>query len=157
VLHLDAVGPDPVYGSNGMVNPGRLANGELHAWCARAENGEAAEIVDFAARHVPYLARWSGLGWEREDVPYAWGAPEQLHEQRFWYRADRDTTNFIHQLFSGNKHSFSDIATLALWRLGVHSDRRAEELMNDPKLLSLMRDGYRIAESFAGGFVAIRD
>lgn len=147
----------PVVAPNGMTAEGGLANGELHAWCARAEGGKVAEIADFAARHVPFLARLSGMGWERDDIPYVWGTPEQLHEQRFWYRADRDTTNFIHQIFSGNKHSFSDVATLALWRLGVHSDRRAQELMNDPKLLGLMRDGYKITESFAGGFIAVRD
>jgi hypothetical protein len=147
----------PVVAPNGMTAEGGLANGELHAWCARAHNGKVAEVADLAARHVPRLARLSGMGWDREDLPYVWGTPQELHEQRFWYRADRDTTNFIHELFKANTHSYSDISTLALWRLGVHSDRRAEELMHDPKLLGLMRDGYRIAESFDGGFIAIRD
>lgn len=141
---------------NGMTGGGGLANGELHAWAARAERGQVAEVADIAARHVPRLARMSGMGWDRDDMPYAWGTLRELHEQRFWYLADRDTTNFIHQLFKENVHSFKDIATLALWRLGVHSDDRAVELMNDPKLLGLMRDGFRITQSFEGGFIAVR-
>jgi hypothetical protein len=141
---------------NGMVGGGGLANGELHAWCARAQGGKAVEIADFAARHVPTCAETSGIGWAREPIPYAWGTPQQLHGQRIWYIPDRATTDTIHRLFNGNSHSYSDIAVLALWKLGVHGDRRAEELIHDGKLLNLMRDGYTIAESFAGGFIAVR-
>lgn len=146
----------PAVAPNGMVNIGGLANGELHAWAARAEGGRVAEVADFGARHVPRLARMSGMGWEREDLPYVWGTPRQLHEQRFWFIADRATTSFINEGFKANMRSYTDIATLALWRLGVHSDRRAGELMHDARLLGLMRDGYRITESFEGGFIAVR-
>jgi hypothetical protein len=147
----------PAVTPNGITGGGGLANGELHAWAARAEGGMVAEVADFSARHVPLLARMSGMGWEREDVPYVWGTPQQLHEQRFWFIADRLTTNYINEMFKANLHSYKDIATLALWRLGVHSDQRAEELMHDPKLLGLMRGGYKIAQSFDGGFIAVRD
>jgi hypothetical protein len=141
---------------NGMTGLGGLANGELHAWCARAQAGKAVEIADLSARHVPLLAEMSGIGWAREPIPYVWGTLQELHGQRFWYMADRATTNTIHRLFSGNLHSYEDIAVLALWKLGVHSDRRAVQLIHDAKLLGLMRDGFTITESFDGGFIAVR-
>jgi hypothetical protein len=85
-----------------------------------------------------------------------WGTPAELHGQRFWYKADQQTTNFINQIWRGNLNAYTDVATLALWRLGWHSDRRAEDLIHDRKLLDLMRGGYTIAESFDGGFIAVR-
>ncbi|MGH3276711.1 MAG: hypothetical protein ACRDNZ_20585 [Streptosporangiaceae bacterium] len=41
-------------------------------------------------------------------------------------------------------------------RIAGISDRKAERLIHDAALLNLMRGGFSIAESFDGGFVAVR-
>lgn len=146
----------PVVSPTGLVSTGGLANGELHAWCARAQGGKVVEIADFSARHVPFLAGLSGIGWARGPLPCVWGTPEELHGQRFWYRADQPTTDTIARLYAGNLHSYQDTAILALWKLGVYSDRRAQDLIHDEGLLGLARDGFTVTESGPAGYIAVR-
>lgn len=146
----------PIETPNGMTGPGGLTNGELHAWCARAQDGQAAEIADFSARHIPHLSRLCGFGWKREEPPYLWGTPRDLYEQRYNYRAELETVNLIHKNFSENTRSYGDAATLALWRLGHHTEDRARQLMQSPELLDYAQGGWKITQTFTGGHIMSR-
>jgi hypothetical protein len=98
---------------DGAPAAGGLANREFHAWCARGQGSEVAEVADFAARHVPGLAESSGIGWAREAIPYLWGTPQQLTAQRCWYRTDEATTNAIHEAWNIDP-AYEDTARLAV-------------------------------------------
>jgi hypothetical protein len=135
---------------------GGLENGELHAWCVRPENDRAAEIVDFSARHVPLLAERAGLGWAREPLPYLWGTPEDLWRDRFMHMPDLRTTETVMRHFSDHQEPYKDVVTLALWKLGIFSDQRAELMIHDERLLWIMREGFTVVGSSDDGIVAVR-
>jgi len=143
--------------AGGTMQEGGLANGEVHVWAARAEDGMVAEVADFGARHVPALSSACGIGWAREPLDCVWGTRAELAAQRIWHIAEDAATKAIWQVYGASLDAYKDITYLALARLGVMTDRDARQKLNNPVLLDVMRDGLRVTETFPGGaFIAVR-